>query len=57
MIILTILSLGMIFTSPVFGQTSGLDYNIRGGEVTSIDIDDENNSLMILIDARTKHIL
>ena len=44
----------MIFSSPVFGQTSGLDYDIRGGEVTGIDIDDENNSLIILIDARTK---
>ena len=51
---MTILALGLIFVSPVFGQISGLDYDIRGGEVTDIDIDDENNSLIILIDARTK---
>ena len=43
-----------ISSSPVFGQTPGLDYDIRGGEVTGIDIDDENNSLIILLDTRTK---
>ena len=43
-----------IFSSPVFGQTTGLDYDIRGGEVTGIDINDENNSLIILLDTRTK---
>ena len=51
---MAILSLGLIFVSPVFGQTSGLDYDIRGGEVTDINIDDENNSLILLIDTRTK---
>ncbi|WP_420545157.1 CFI-box-CTERM domain-containing protein [Nitrosopumilus sp.] len=49
-----ILTLGLIFVSPVFGQTSGLDYDIRGGEVTGVDINDEDNSLIILIDTRTK---
>ena len=43
-----------VFFSPVFGQTTGLEYDIRGGEVTNIDIDDENNSLIILLDARSK---
>ena len=40
--------------SPVFAQTSGLDYEINGGEVTSIDIDDENNSLIIMLEPRSK---
>ena len=43
-----------IFSSPIFGQTTELDYDIRGGEVTGIDIDDENNSLIISLDVRTK---
>ena len=50
---IAILSL-VFFIPPVFGQTSGLDYDIRGGEVTGLDINDETNSLTILIDARTK---
>ena len=53
-IIIAILFLVAVFAPPVFGQTSGLDYDIRGGEVTGLDIDDENNSLIILIDTRTK---
>ena len=50
----TIAILSLVFVPPVFGQTSGLDYDIRGGEVTGLDINDETNSLTILIDARTK---
>ncbi len=42
------------FSSPVFGQTTELDYDVRGGEVTGIDIDNENNSLIILLDTRTR---
>ena len=51
--VLLLLVIG-IYSSPVFGQTPGLDYDIRGGEVTGLDIDDENNSLIISLDARTK---
>ena len=51
--VILILGIG-IFLSPVFGQTSGLDYDIRGGEVISIDIDDENNSLIILLEPNSK---
>ena len=50
----TIAFLSLVFAPPIFGQTSGLDYDVRGGEVISLDINDETNSLTILIDARTK---
>ena len=53
-LVVVLLFLVGVFVPPVFGQTSGLDYSIRGGEVTDIDINDENSSLIILIDPRTK---
>lgn len=43
----------IIFT-PAFAQTGALDYDIRGGDVTHIEIDDENTSLIIELDARTR---
>ena len=52
--IVAILFLTGIFAYPAFAQTSGLDYEIRGGEVAGLDIDDESNSLIISIDTRTK---
>ena len=54
LLIATLLFLVGIFSSTAFGQTFGLDYDIRGGDVTSIDIDDESNSLKILLDTRTR---
>ena len=44
----------MVGSVSVFGQTGGLDYDIRGGEVTRIEIDDENTSLIIELDPRTR---
>ena len=51
--VISFLAVG-ILSSPAFGQTSGLDYDVRGGEVTGIEIDDKNNSLIISLDPRTK---
>ena len=40
--------------APSFAQTGALDYDIRGGEVTHIEIEDETNSLILEIDTRTR---
>ena len=49
-----LVSLVGIISTPIFAQTGALDYDIRGGEVTGIEIDDENNSLIIQLDTRTR---
>ena len=43
-----------MFSSPVFGQMNGLDYDIRGGKVTNTEIDEENTSLIISLDVRAR---
>ena len=52
-IIFSFLAVG-IFISPAFAQFGGIDYDIRGGEVSGFEIDAENISLIISIDARSK---
>ena len=44
----------VVIASPVFGQVDGLDYDIRGGNITNIEIDQENTSMIISLDARAK---
>ena len=51
--IVIVLVIGM-FASPVFGQINGLDYDIRGGKVANIEIDEENTSLIISLDVRAR---
>ena len=53
-IIAAVLVLSLAVSVPVFAQTGALDYDIRGGEVTRIEIDDENTSIIIEIDTRTR---
>ncbi len=43
-----------IFFSPAFAQFGGIDYDIRGGEVSDFEIDSETTSLIISIDARSR---
>ena len=44
-----------LFSIPAFAQQfEELDYNIRGGEVLSFEIDAETSSLTILLDARAR---
>ena len=52
-IIFSFLAVGM-FISPAFAQFGGIDYDIRGGEILSFEIDSETTSLIIPIDARSK---
>ena len=52
-VVLAVLVVGVI-ASPVFGQVDGLDYDIRGGNITNIEIDQENTSMIIFLDARAK---
>ena len=51
-----LLSLAVLIavSAPAFAQTGALDYDIRGGEVTRVEIDDDSNSLVLEIDARTR---
>ena len=42
------------FVSPVFAQFQGLDYDIRGAKVLGFEMDQENTSLTISLDARSK---
>ena len=51
--IIIVLVVGM-FASPIFGQVNGLDHDIRGGNIANIEIDNENTSLIISIDARAR---
>ena len=53
-IIASVLVLLVVVSVPVFAQTGALDYDIRGGEVTHIEIDDETTSLIIELDTRTR---
>ena len=53
-IIASVLILLVAVCVPVFAQTGALDYDIRGGEVTHIEIDDETTSLIIELDTRTR---
>ena len=46
--------LTVVIFAPAFAQTGALDYDIRGGEVTHIEIDDETTSLLIELDTRTR---
>ncbi|MGH1521867.1 MAG: hypothetical protein ACRBB2_05805, partial [Nitrosopumilus sp.] len=52
-VIVIVLVLGM-FSSPIFGQMDGLDYDIRGGKVTNTEINEENTSLIISLDVRAR---
>ncbi len=51
--VILFLVIGM-FVSPVFAQFQGLDYDIRGGDVLGFEIDQENTSLVILLDTRSR---
>ena len=42
------------FVSPVFAQFQGLDYDIRGAKVLGFEMDQENTSLTISLDARSR---
>ena len=46
--------LTVVIFAPAFAQTGALDYDIRGGDVTHIEIDDETTSLLIELDTRTR---
>ena len=48
-----VLVVGM-FTLPVFGQINESNYDIRGGDIENIEIDQENTSLIISLDARAR---
>ena len=52
-IIFLFLAVG-ISISPAFAQFGGIDYEIRGGEVLGFEIDAENTSMIISIDARSR---
>ena len=52
-IIIIFLAVGII-VSPVFAQFGGLDYDIRGGEILGFEVDEETNSVVIPIDARSR---
>ena len=53
-IIAAVLVLLVTVSVPAFAQIGSLDYDIRGGDVTKIEIDDENTSLVIQLDTRTR---
>ena len=46
--------IGVMFPSVTAQQYDDFDYNIRGGEVLNFEIDSENASLLISIDARAR---
>ena len=53
-IITAVLVVLVTVSVPVIAQTGGLDYEIRGGEVTHVEIDDETTSLIIELETRTR---
>ena len=46
--------IGVMFPSVTAQQYDDFDYNIRGGEVLNFEIDSDNASLLISIDARAR---
>ena len=50
---MVVLVVGM-FSSPIFGQIDGLDYDIRGGNIVNIEIDQENTVLFISLNAHAR---
>ncbi len=55
LVIATFLVMIGLFSTPAFAQqVEDLDYKIRGGEVSSFEIDEDTATLKILIDARAR---
>jgi len=55
LVIATFLVMIGLFSTPAFAQQfEDLDYKIRGGEVSSFEIDEDTATLKILIDARAR---
>ena len=52
-VIFLFLALGVL-ASPAFAQFGGIDYDIRGGEILGFEIDAEDASMIIQIDARSR---
>ena len=52
-IIIIFLAMGL-FVSPAFAQFGGIEHDIRGGEILGFEIDEETNSVVIPIDARSR---
>ena len=53
-VIVAIVMIGAIVPSVTAQQFDDFDYNIRGGEVLNFEMDSENASLLISIDARAR---
>ena len=53
-VIVSVAMIGMMIPSIFAQQFDDFDYTIRGGEVLDFEIDSENTSLLIFIDARAR---
>ena len=52
--IVTVTMIGVMVPSVFAQQFEDFDYTIRGGEVLKFELDSDNTSLLISIDARAK---